>query len=326
MKESAIWTSRPIRKFRRDRWALFCLAIITCYILVAIAMFLDLFSLSYDERIGLKYLSPSTESWKHWLGTDRQGRSILIRTIYSAKIAISVGMVSAIVGSVVGGIIGAIAGYFCMHVNDLVVWLYSTVQSIPYLLLLIMLTYAVGGGMFGLYVAFIATSWVGPCRMVRGEVIKLREAEYIQSARAMGYGDWRIIFRHVLPNTMHILLVYFALLFVAAIKSEVIISFLGLGVQGEPSWGIMIKQSQAELINGFYWQIGAATFAMLGLVLCFNISPTRCKTRSIPRPSSHAHSRRPGPVHLVPHRRRRHRRYRQGELSARQRRDPGHRR
>lgn len=265
------WNSRPLRKLRRDKWALVCLSLIICYVLVAIAVSFGILGDSYEERLGEKYLTPSLDGWKHLLGTDRQGRSIFARMLYSAKIAIGVGLVSAIVGSIFGGILGAIAGYFGKRVDDFIVWLYSTVQSIPYLLLLIMLTYIAGKGIMGLYIAFIATSWVGPCRMVRGEVIKLREAEYIQSAKAMGYGDWRIIFRHVIPNTMHIVLVYFALLFVAAIKSEVIISFLGLGVQGEPSWGIMIKQSQAELINGFYWQIGAATFAMFVLVLSFNI-------------------------------------------------------
>ncbi len=260
-----------MRKLRRDKWALICLSIILSYITVAIAVKFGILGDAFEERVGAKYLTPSADSWKHWLGTDRQGRSIFARMLYSAKIAIGVGLVSAVVGSVVGTILGSIAGYFGKRVDDLIVWLYSTVQSIPYLLLLIMLTYIAGKGILGLYIAFCGTSWVGPCRMVRGEVIKLREAEYIQSAKAMGYGDWRIIFRHIIPNTMHIVLVYFALLFVAAIKSEVIISFLGLGVQGEPSWGIMIKQSQAELINGFYWQIGAATFAMFVLVLSFNI-------------------------------------------------------
>lgn len=271
MREGGFWKSRPVRKILRDRWAMACLAVILCYMLVAFLVEMDWLATNYHSRLDLKYLAPSSKSWEHWLGTDRQGRSIIARILYSAKIAIGVGMVSAIVGATVGALLGAIAGYFGKRVDDIIVWLYSTVQSIPYLLLLIMLTYISGKGIFGLYVAFCATSWVGPCRMVRGEVIKLREAEYIQSARAMGYGDWRIIFRHILPNTMHVVLVYFALLFVAAIKSEVIISFLGLGVQGEPSWGVMIKQSQAELINGFYWQIGAATFAMFGLVLCFNI-------------------------------------------------------
>jgi len=268
---NALWNSRPLRKLRRDRWALICLGIILTYILVAIAVKFGILGSSYEERIGEKYLEPSGHHWLQWLGTDRQGRSIFARMLYSAKIAIGVGLVSALVGSVVGTILGSIAGYFGKRVDDFIVWLYSTVQSVPYLLLLIMLTYIAGKGITGLYIAFCGTSWVGPCRMVRGEVIKLREAEYIQSAKAMGFGDWRIIFRHIIPNTMHIVLVYFALLFVAAIKSEVIISFLGLGVQGEPSWGIMIKQSQAELINGFYWQIGAATFAMFVLVLSFNI-------------------------------------------------------
>jgi len=271
MREDSLWNSRPVRKIRRDKWALACLAVILSYVVVSLLVKFEWIASNYDGRIGLKYLGPSMDSWEHWLGTDRQGRSIMVRMVYSAKTAIGIGLVSAIVGSLVGTILGAIGGYYGRRVDDFVVWLYSTVQSIPYLLLLIMLTYIAGKGMTGLYVAFIATSWVGPCRMVRGEVIKLREAEYIHSAKAMGYGDMRIIFRHIIPNTMHIVLVYFALLFVAAIKSEVIISFLGLGVQGEPSWGVMIQQSQAEIVNGFYWQMGAATFAMFCLVLCFNI-------------------------------------------------------
>ncbi len=271
MTEDSFWNSRPVRKIRRDKTAIVCLAVILAYISVALMVSFGWIASSYTDRVGDKYLAPDLGQIKYWLGTDRQGRSIFIRMVYSAKTAIGIGMVSAFAGSVIGTILGAVAGYYGKRVDDFVVWLYSTIQSIPYLLLLIMLTYVAGQGIFALYVAFVATSWVGPCRMVRGEVIKLREAEYIHSARAMGYGDMRIIFRHIIPNTMHIVLVYFALLFVAAIKSEVIISFLGLGVQGAPSWGVMIQQSQAEIINGFYWQMGAATFAMFFLVLCFNI-------------------------------------------------------
>jgi ABC-type dipeptide/oligopeptide/nickel transport system permease subunit len=273
MKErlKELWESRPIRKLRRDRWALICLSIIVIYIVVAVLVKLGLFAGGFEERVGEKYLNPSGDSWKLWLGTDRQGRSIFVRTIYSANVAIFIGLFVALFCSVVGALLGAIAGFWGRRVDDLIVWLYSTVQSIPYLVLLIILTYVAGGGIKGIYVAMCSTFWVGPCRVVRGEVLKLREAEYVQSARAMGYGRWRILFRHVIPNTFHIILVYFALLFVGAIKSEVIISFLGLGVQGEPSWGIMISQARAELINGFYWQIGAATVAMFILVLSFNI-------------------------------------------------------
>lgn len=272
---NALSRSRPIRKLLRDRGAMLCLAIICVYALLAILVGLGVIGEHFDARIGDKYMQPSAESWDTWLGTDRQGRSIIARAIYSAKIAFSVGLVSATIGVVVGGILGGIAGFFGRRIDELIVWLYSTVQSIPYLLLLIAITYAMGNvlgkGLFTVYVAFGATFWVGPCRIIRGEVLKLREAEYVQAARAMGYGSFRILMRHVMPNTLHLLLVNFALLFIGAIKAEVILSYLGLGVQGQPSWGIMINQSRAELINGFYWQIGAATMAMFGLVLAFNI-------------------------------------------------------
>jgi peptide/nickel transport system permease protein len=266
------WNSRPIRKLRRDRWAMLCFAVIVVYGLGALGVALDLWANDYDARLGAKYLLPmESEGWRGWLGTDRQGRSILVRAMYSTKIAFQVGLVVAVISTVVGGVLGGMAGFFGGKLDDFVVWLYSTIQSIPNLLLLIAISYVAGKGLFGIYVSFCFTFWVGTCRMVRGEVLKLREAEYVQAARAMGYGSWRILLRHVMPNTLHLLLVNFALLFVGAIKSEVILSYLGLGVQGEPSWGVMINQAKEELINGFYWQIGAATLFMFGLVLCFNI-------------------------------------------------------
>ncbi len=267
-----LWDSRPIKKLRRDKWAMVCLAVIVVYAIAAGGVALELWASDYDARLGEKYLLPGEgDGWKGLLGTDRQGRSILVRALYSTKIAFQVGFVVALVSTVIGGILGGIAGYFGKGVDDFVVWLYSTIQSIPNLLLLIAISYVAGKGLFGIYVSFCATFWVGTCRVVRGEVLKLREAEYVQAARSMGYGPWRILFRHVMPNTAHLLLVNFALLFVGAIKSEVILSYLGLGVQGEPSWGVMINQAKEELINGFYWQIGAATVFMFGLVLCFNI-------------------------------------------------------
>ncbi|MEZ4375799.1 MAG: ABC transporter permease [Polyangiaceae bacterium] len=270
-----IWRSRPSLKLRRDRFAMVCLVVISLYMLIALMVALGIIGGDFADRVGTNYQSPGGESWKLWLGTDRQGRSIIVRMLYSTKVAFNVGFVSALIGSVVGSLLGAIAGYFGKTTDTVVVWLYSTIQSIPNLLLLIALSYAVSRwldrGLIVVYVAFGATFWVGPCRVVRGEVLKLRESDYVQAARAMGYSHARILLLHVLPNTLHLVLVYFALLFVAAIKSEVILSYLGLGVQGEPSWGVMINQSRAELINGYYWQIGAATVAMLGLVLCFNV-------------------------------------------------------
>ncbi len=245
-----------------------CLAVIVAYAVVALLVSFGLIGADFEARVGAKFLEPGPG---HWLGTDRQGRDILARTLYSTKIAIMVGLVSAAVSVAIGTLLGALAGWFSRWVDPAIVWLYSTVQSVPSILLLMGLTYVAGRGLFGVYVAFCATFWVGPCRVIRGEVLKLRESEYVQAARALGYGPLRILFGHIVPNTFHLVLVNFALLFVGAIKSEVILSYLGLGVQGEPSWGVMINHARAELINGFFWQIGAATCAMFVLVLAFNI-------------------------------------------------------
>lgn len=263
-----IWNQRSFQKIRGDKVAMICLGVISVYAFVALAVSFGWFAADHDVRVGAKYLEPT---WDHLLGTDRQGRDIFVRVLYSTKVAFSVGLVAALVSVVVGTVLGSIAGYFHGKVDAAIVWLYSTIQSIPYLLLLMAITYIAGKGLSGLYVAFCATYWVGPCRVVRGEVLKLREAEFVQAARALGFGQWRILLRHIIPNTMHVVLVNFALLFIGAIKSEVILSYLGLGVQGEPSWGTMIDQARAELINGFFWQIGGATVAMFVLVLAFNI-------------------------------------------------------
>ena len=127
------------------------------------------------------------------------------------------------------------------------------------------------GTLVPVYTAFCLTFWIGPCRVIRGEVLKLRELEYVQAATAVGFGRGRILLKHILPNTTHLMFINFSLLFIGAIKAEVILTFLGLGVKNEPSWGIMINQSKQEVVNDFFWQIGAATALMFGLVLAFNI-------------------------------------------------------
>lgn len=255
-------------RLRRDRGALLGLAIIAVYATIALLVTSGLLAADVDARVGDGFLEPGPG---HWLGTDRLGRDILARVLFSTKIAFSVGLVTATIAVVVGTALGAIAGYFGGRIDAAIVWLYSTVQSIPSILLLIAIAYIAGRGLFGVYLAFAATFWVAPCRVVRGEAAKIREAQYVEAARALGYGSTRILLWHVVPNTLHLSLVSFALAFVGAIKSEVILSYLGLGVQGQPSWGTMINQSRAELINGFFWQIGAASIAMFVLVLAFNV-------------------------------------------------------
>jgi len=210
------------------------------------------------------------------LGTDQQGRSIMLRALYSAKIAIQVGLIVSFIAVLFGSIIGAAAGYFGGYIDHLVIWLYSTFSSIPYLVLLVVLAFMFTGSIFEgtlipLYVAFCLTYWIGPCRVTRGEALKLKSLDYVQAAQALGASKSRILLKHIIPNTSHLMFINSSLLFIGAIKGEVVLTFLGLGLKEGASWGIMISQSKPEVVSGFFWQIGAATFFMFVLVLAFNI-------------------------------------------------------
>jgi len=222
------------------------------------------------------------QSMLHSLGTDRQGRSNFLRVIFSIKVALQVGIVVAIISVFVGTFLGAAAAYFGGWVDHAVVWLYSTLSSMPELILLAVLVYAFSGSVFDkvsnpwlalvpVYAAMCMEFWIGPCRVIRGETLKLKELEYVQAATAIGFGRFYILLKHVIPNTVHLMFINFSLLFIAAIKFEVVLSFLGLGVKVGPSWGRMIQESTQEVINGIFWQIGAATVFMFVLVLAFNI-------------------------------------------------------
>ncbi|MFK7882859.1 MAG: ABC transporter permease [Phycisphaerales bacterium] len=210
------------------------------------------------------------------LGTDRQGRSILIRAVYSAKVAIQVGLVVSLIAVAFGSVLGAAAGYFGGIADHLIIWLYSTFSSIPYLVLLVVLAFMFTGSRFEgtlipLYSAFCLTYWIGPCRVTRGEALKLKELDFVQAANALGAGKARILLKHIIPNTAHLMFINLSLLFIGAIKGEVVLTFLGLGLKEGASWGIMINQSKSEVVSGFFWQIGAATFFMFVLVLAFNV-------------------------------------------------------
>ena len=210
------------------------------------------------------------------VGTDRQGRSILLRAVYAIKIALQIGIVVGVSAVLFGSLLGAAAAFYGGWVDVLVQWLYSTLSAVPYIVLLAVLVFMFSGSaleqtLIPVYAAFCLTFWIGTCRVVRGEVMRIKELDYVQAAVAVGQGRFRILLKHILPNVSHLLFINFSLLFIAAIKSEVILTFLGLGVKNEPSWGIMISQSKPEVINDFFWQVGAATALMFVLVLAFNI-------------------------------------------------------
>ena len=209
-------------------------------------------------------------------GTDRQGRSIAARGFYAIKVAVLIGVVVGVIAVLFGSLLGAAAAFFGGWTDHLVIWLYTTLSAVPYLVLLGVLIFMFAGGpwentLIPIYVAFCMTFWIGPCRVVRGESLRIKELDYVQAATALGQSRAKILLRHIIPNVSHLIFINFSLLFVGAIKAEVILTFLGLGVKDEPSWGLMIAQSNSEVVNAFFWQIGTATALMFGLVLAFNV-------------------------------------------------------
>ena len=214
-----------------------------------------------------RYQPPSA---RHWLGTDNLGRDVGLRLVQGTRIAFHVGIMTSLIAIPLGVILGLLGGYFGGRVDSLVVWLCATVASMPGLLFILAISLVVGQGLLGIYLGIGLTTWVGVCRTIRAEVMKHRERAYVQAAKVLGYSHARIMFRHILPNVAHIILIQFSIRFPSAVATEVFISFLGIGVQGEPSWGIMINNARLRLWQGVWWEMTFTTLAIFVLVLVFN--------------------------------------------------------
>ncbi len=243
------------------------LVIVLGYSMIALLSHWGLIASNWNIEVGGSYEPPSAS---HWFGTDIFGRSVLAKVIKSTEVAMSVGFVVSIIAISIGVLLGAIGGYFGGVVDELIVWLYSTLASIPDIMLLISLTFILGKGILAVYIALGMTTWIDICRLIRGEVIRHKDREYVQAATALGASNFRKLVKHILPNIMHIVIIQFSAIFQIAIKSEVILSYLGLGVQNSPSWGVMINDAKVELMRGVWWQLAFASTAMFLIVLAFN--------------------------------------------------------
>jgi peptide/nickel transport system permease protein len=208
---------------------------------------------------------------RHPLGTDNLGRDVLARLVQGVRVAFLVGIVTSLIAIPIGVVLGCLAGYFGGRTDDLIVWFYSTVASIPGLLFILAIAMVVGKGLLGVYLGIGLTTWVGLCRLIRGEVMKHKTRPYVLAARALGLGHGRIIFRHILPNVFHLVIITFSLRFSGAISTEVFMSFLGIGVQGEPSWGLMLGDARLRLWHGVWWEMTFVTLAIFFIVLAFNL-------------------------------------------------------
>ncbi len=220
------------------------------------------------QDLGARYLAPGAG---HWLGTDGLGRDVGLRLVQGARIAFQVGVVSSLIAIPIGVLLGCLGGYFGGKTDDCVVWLSTTFASIPGLLFVLAIAMVVGKGLLGVFLAIGLTTWVGVCRLIRAEVIRQKGRGYVRAAQALGFSHGRILFRHILPNVIHVALVSFTLRFPSSIGTEVFLSFLGIGAQGQPSWGTMISSARLRLWQGMWWELAAVTAAIFAVVLAFNL-------------------------------------------------------
>lgn len=207
-----------------------------------------------------------------WLGTDKYGRDILSRLIIGTRVSLSVGTIAVVISLLIGISLGALAGYFRGRTDSLIMWIINVVWSIPTLLLVFAITLALGKGFWQVFIAVGLTLWVNVARMIRGQVMGIRELEYVEAARALGFGHGRIIIRHILPNVMGPVMVLAASNFASAIVMEAGLSFLGVGVQSpQPSWGLMIKENYNFIITHNPMLAVIPGLAIMLLVLALNV-------------------------------------------------------
>jgi len=211
-------------------------------------------------------------SKKYWLGTDKFGRDILSRLLIGTRVSLAVGLIAVLISLTLGIILGSLAGYYRGWVDEVIMWLVNVTWSIPTLLLVFAITMAMGKGFWQIFIAVGLTMWVSVARLIRGQVMAIKEMEYVQAARALGLKDSRIILRHILPNILGPVLVIAAGNFATAIIVEAGLSFLGIGIQPpQPSWGLMIKENYNFIITHNPMLALMPGFAIMLLVLAFNL-------------------------------------------------------
>lgn len=211
----------------------------------------------------------------HILGTDRNGYDIFLNIIKGAGTALILAFGTSLISFPIGIALGILAGFFGGWVDDTIQWVYTTIASIPWLLFVIAFLMVYGRGLFWICLAFGLTGWVDLARLIRGETLKHKSLDYITAARAGGIAVPRILFRHLLPNLMHLVIITFTLAASQVILAESVLTFIGIGVEpGTSSWGVMLVETQEELMRSprIWWVfMGTSFVGILPLVLCLNI-------------------------------------------------------
>jgi oligopeptide transport system permease protein len=226
----------------------------------------------WDERAKQFQTTDTVKADTLPFGGDRLGRDVLSKAVKGTQISVFVGVAAALFATVIGTVLGAFGGFFGGKIGDLLEWIYNVFESIPNILLIFAFAAVVGRGVESVVIILSLTGWTGMYRQVRAEFIKHAGREYVRAAEAIGATTASRMFRHILPNVSHVILVRTGLLAVGFIKAEVILSYLGLGVRvDQVSWGTMLAEAQSELILGYWWQLATATLFMAVFVTAFSL-------------------------------------------------------
>jgi len=264
----ALWF-RSWQQLKTDKFGQLGAVIVLMYFCITIGVWLQLWGHTWSETSDLFNQSPSM---KHWLGTNAIGQDIASRGLYATKVAFEVGLMVAMCASLLGTMLGSIAGFkHNTWIDSLILWLMGVIDSIPFYLFVAAMAYAMKGFVFAMHLAMIMVFWTETARVIRAEVIKLKQLEFIESAIAMGQSQSKILIKHIIPNVSHLLIIQSTLIFVTAIKSEVILSFLGLGVKDGISWGLMIAESTNDIQAGYFINFIVASGLLFILVIGFNL-------------------------------------------------------
>ena len=264
-------------RLRHDRVALASFATIVCIVLVAVGA--PVVSLVTGHGVDTQYRTtgltpdglPRPPSAEFWLGTDDLGRDLAVRIAYGARISLLVGVVATLLTVAIGVVVGLAAGYFGGFVDTVLARLVDVVLSFPFLLFAISLVAVSGPGLPVVVIAISAFSWAAVARIVRGQVLSLREREFVEAGRSLGAGDWRIMFVDVLPNVLAPIIVYTTLLIPTVIVVEATLSFLGLGIPPPTAtWGGMLNDA-VNYYQVAWWYVVFPGAALVITTLAFNL-------------------------------------------------------
>jgi peptide/nickel transport system permease protein len=286
-----------IKRIRKDRLAIAGFVVICLFALVALLDIIPvprhqsghtvwnrtLLDVMFQKDVERSYSSPLATAGElnrkafslkssHLFGTNKLGEDVLYNALKGVRTAFIIGIVPLAIAAVFAIILGLLAGYYGGWVDDTIQYVYQVLSSIPGILLLIAMLMVMDRGLWQLCVALGVTSWVGLCRLIRGETLKVKGMEYVEAARALGANDARLLFRQILPNVMYLVIIELTLDFSGLVMSETVLTFIGVGAEpGTGSWGRMIMMADQELPSGVWWNITAASAFLFVLVLAFNL-------------------------------------------------------